>query len=97
MYYEFKLDSRYLNGKIYKMYSKRLPKLLYIGSTIHDLDHRFKQHSHRPTNDIVAKLVQKYDDMTIELIEDYPCLNKMNYVHVNNFTLTHTNSYIAYF
>ena len=76
MNYNFNLDTRYLNGKIYRTYSKRLPKLQYIGSTIKTLDIRFCGHYSRPTNNMMSKLFGKYEDVVIELIEDFPCFNR---------------------
>ncbi len=75
MDYNFSIDSRYLNGKIYKIFSKRHPTLMYIGSTIHTLSKRLSQHRYKPTNDLTAKLFLCFDDVNIELIELFPCLN----------------------
>jgi len=79
--YNFIIDHRYFDGKIYCIYSKRLPKLLYIGSTVRALRKRFSAHKQKPINRTIAKLFAKYDDMTIELIENYPCFNKDQLCH----------------
>ena len=76
MSYNFSIDHRYLNGKIYCVYSKRLPNLWYVGSTINGLQHRLKGYRNNPTSTIMFKLFHKFDDVVIELIEDYPCFNK---------------------
>ncbi len=75
MEYNFNIDTRYLNGKIYRIYSKTVPNLQYIGSTIRSLDVRFKIHKAKPTNELMAKLFLTYNDVVIELIELFPCLN----------------------
>ena len=76
MSYDFRIDHRYLNGKIYRVYSKRLPNLWYVGSTVNNLRYRLSGHRTGTTNDYMTKLFQKFDDVVIELIEDYPCFNK---------------------
>ena len=81
MNYNFSIDSRYLNGKIYKLYSKQYPTLLYIGSTIQTLNERFGQHRINPTNDLTAKLFQCFDDVNIELVELFPCLNREQLIY----------------
>ena len=76
MDYNFSIDSRYLNGKIYKVFSKNFPNLMYIGSTIKTLSERFSQHRYNPTNEIMKKFFQHFDDIVIELVELFPCFNK---------------------
>ena len=72
MYKKFK----YLQGKIYELYSPRLPNLKYIGSTTTELDARFSKHKSRPNNEHMCKFMNKYSDVVINLIEDYPCLSE---------------------
>lgn len=68
------MDSRYQNGKIYKIISSKTDNI-YIGSTIKSLTQRLCGHY----NDIKKSInmssgeILKYDDATIVLIEDYPC------------------------
>ena len=69
------LDSRYFNGKIYKIYSERLPDLCYIGSTTQTLVDRFKQHKWKCQNKHLKTMFAKYNDIVIELIENFPCFN----------------------
>lgn len=64
---------KYLQGKVYKVYSPRVPNLQYIGSTITKLQDRFSHHRSTPSNDYMCKFMTKYDDVVIELIENYPC------------------------
>ena len=79
MYSKFEFNSSALDGKIYRIYSKRLPNMQYIGSTTQSLKKRFSVHRSKP-NKLVSKLMSKYDDVIIELIETFPCLN-MNELH----------------
>lgn len=68
------MDSRYKNGKIYKIISKQTDKV-YIGSTIQTLNNRFKCHKTHyrlGRNGTSVELLQ-YGDASIELIENYPC------------------------
>ena len=76
MIYDFNLNPVYLTGKIYRMFSKKLPNLQYIGSTTVDINDRLRQHRHATCNRLLMNLFKKFDDVVIELIEDYPCLNK---------------------
>lgn len=75
--------SEYQLGKIYKIYSPQT-EMIYIGSTIYDLSHRFKGHV-RNAKDFKEgrgdattsyKLLGKYNDCQIMLIENYPCNRK---------------------
>jgi hypothetical protein len=81
MTYNFNLNPRYLDGQIYRVYSRRLPNLQYIGSTILNLPARLRGHRYNCTSGIMFKMFQKYDDMVIELVEDYPCFNKDQLCH----------------
>ena len=74
MYLKFEFHESAFNGKIYRIYSKRLPNMQYIGSTTMTLQERFKNHKSKP-NKLVGKLMTKYDDVIIELIEQFPCLS----------------------
>ncbi len=86
------IDYEFLGGKIYRLYSKRLPNLQYIGSTIRTLEHRFDYHIRRPTSYRMEKIFNKYDDMVIELIEDFPCLNKYQLTYREQFYINEAKS-----
>ena len=65
----------YQNGKIYKLWSPQ-GGYIYIGSTTHLLAVRKAEHKRK--NSCSSKILfEKYDDVRIELIEEYPCKNKM--------------------
>ena len=65
----------YQKGKIYKLWSPQGNEI-YIGSTVNSLAKRLSQHkSYRDCNS--KYLFENYDDVKIELIEEYPCNNKM--------------------
>jgi hypothetical protein len=65
----------YKNGKIYKLWSPEGDEI-YIGSTINSLAKRLGQH--KGNQDCNSKyLFEKYTDIRIELMEEYPCDNKM--------------------
>jgi hypothetical protein len=71
--------AKYKNGKIYKLWSPEGDDI-YIGSTVNSLakrkcDHKSKCNDGRGCRSKI--LFQKYDDVRIELIEEFPCENKM--------------------
>ena len=68
-------------GKIYKLWSPQgAEEETYFGSTTDELHKRKSQHksSHKRNKNICASniLFVKYDDVRIELVEDYPCDSK---------------------
>ena len=67
----------YQKAKIYKLWSPQgSEEEVYIGSTCNDL--RYRKHGHKQKgNSCNSKILfEKYDDLRIELVEDYPCNNK---------------------
>ena len=73
----------YSNGKIYCIRSHQTDDI-YIGSTIQPLSHRmgnhkktYKQWLNGKSNYVTSYEIMKYDDYYIELIEKYPCKDKM--------------------
>jgi hypothetical protein len=66
----------YQKGKIYKLWSPQgTEEEVYYGSTIEDLRKRKSKHKYSK----VCKsniLFEKYDDVRIEVIEEYPCNSK---------------------
>ncbi len=63
--------NKYINGKIYSLRSHQTDKI-YIGSTIQPLYKRFYEHKNKKQNELA-----NYDDVYIELIEEYKCKNRM--------------------
>jgi hypothetical protein len=69
----------YQNGKIYKLWSPQGNEI-YIGSTTQPLYKRLYSHKshHKDYNTCSSKyLFENYDNVKIELIQEYPCNNKM--------------------
>jgi hypothetical protein len=67
----------YQNGKIYKLWSPQGEEI-YIGSTTQSLAKRKSQHKENRSKMSYSKILfEKYDDVKIELIEEYPCENRM--------------------
>jgi hypothetical protein len=65
----------YQNGKIYKIWSPQGNEI-YIGSTVNSLAKRLGHH--KSVRDCRSRyLFENYDDVRIELIEEYPCDNKI--------------------
>ena len=63
----------YKNGKIYKLWSPEGDDI-YIGSTTISLSRR--KAKHKSQNNTSKILFEKYTDVRIELLEEYPCDNK---------------------
>ena len=78
----------YKNGKIYKLWSLQSEDdcEIYYGSTCDEL--RKRKNKHKSNKDCSSKILfEKYDDVRIEIIEDYPCdskaeLNKREGYHI---------------
>jgi hypothetical protein len=66
----------YQKAKIYKLWSPQGEEdEVYYGSTCNDL--RFRKSEHKNKRNCSSKILfEKYDDVRIELVEDYPCNNK---------------------
>jgi hypothetical protein len=66
----------YQKAKIYKLWSPQATEdEIYIGSTCDKLYKR--KNGHKRHNDCRSKILfEKYDDVRIELIEEYPCNNR---------------------
>jgi hypothetical protein len=79
---ETKNDNKYITGKIYSIRSYQTDNI-YIGSTVIPLHKRF--HKHRSLfkhfeegkKYLTSFEILKFDDNYIELLEEYPCENKM--------------------
>jgi hypothetical protein len=70
-------DNKYKTSKIYKLCSHQTKKI-YVGSTTQKLCNRFANHisSFKAGRKITSRHLIKYDDCTIDLIENFPCENK---------------------
>ena len=67
----------YQKAKIYKLWSPQgEDDEVYYGSTCNDLRFRKSQHKSKNHNCKSKILFENYDDVRIELVEDYPCNNK---------------------
>ena len=67
----------YQKGKIYKLWSPQGEEdEIYIGSTCDELHKRKSAHKVNSNNCSSKILFEKYDDVRIELIEEYSCNNK---------------------
>ena len=75
----------YQNSKVYSIRSLSRPELIYVGSTTQPLSKRMGQH--RTDKGCVSKEIIAIGDAYIELIENYPCVDK-------NQLLARENSYM---
>lgn len=88
----------YTKGKIYKILSDNTDKI-YIGSTINELQHRFKDHQRgfkkwKEDNEkgyCSSYEILKYNDARIELLEQYPCAEKYELISKENYHMNKNN------
>ena len=73
-FYYIKMDSKYKNGKIYKLVSTGTP-IVYYGSTITSLEKRLSIHK-SGRNTCASRELFDAGDVSIVLVEEYPCNNK---------------------
>jgi len=67
----------YQKGRIYKLWSPQgTEEEVYYGSTTDELRKRKNSHKLKKNNCSSKILFEKYDDVRIELIEEYPCNNR---------------------
>ena len=67
----------YQKAKIYKLWSPQgTDDEVYFGSTTNELRHRKHQHKTKSNGCVSKILFEKYDDVRIELVQDYPCANR---------------------
>jgi len=67
----------YQKAKIYKLWSPQgTEEEVYFGSTTDELRKRKNQHKSKNHNCKSKILFEKYDDVRIELVEEYPCNSK---------------------
>ena len=74
----------YSNGKIYRII---IGDLYYIGSTTMELNKRLQSHrytSKKHPNMRLYKSVVDWKDVSIELVEDYPCASKIELLQREN-------------
>lgn len=65
----------YQNGKIYQLWSPE-GDLVYIGSTTQPLHQRLSGHKRGSIGCSSKRLFETYQDVRIELVENYPCNTK---------------------
>lgn len=65
----------YSNAKIFKLYSPE-GNDMFIGSSTMDLNKILKLHKYPSNNCRSKELFEKYDNILIEIIENFPCENK---------------------
>ena len=87
------VDSRYKNGKIYKLVCDATP-IVYYGSTTDSLSMRLRLHK---IQNCSSKELFDAGNVSIELIEEYPCNNKHEllareriYIEFMSKNFTHT-------
>ena len=93
-------SNRYQNGKIYRIVDNGYNKC-YIGSTIEALSSRMAKHRalyrvHLNGGKASCKVLDIFDECgidncKIELIEEYPCDNKMQLLKREGFHIQNTN------
>jgi hypothetical protein len=67
----------YQKGRIYKLWSPQgTEEEVYYGSTTDELRKRKNAHKIKNNNCSSKILFEKYDDVRIELVEEYPCNNR---------------------
>jgi hypothetical protein len=82
-----------LKGKIYKVFHKDFPDIIYIGSTIKSLEERYPIE-----NDIVKRgycsrpICYFFDDygwegFTVELLQNYNCYNRQQLLFVEQYRI----------
>ena len=69
------MPPNFANAKIYCIRSHQTDKV-YIGSTTQTLAQRFGKHKHL-TNSCSSSQILQFNDAYIELLEEFPCANKM--------------------
>ena len=74
----------YSNGKIYKIFSKSDPELLYIGSTCQKLKTRFRYHLN-PRNNCSSRVIIMKGDAEIQLLEEFNCNTKIELLKRETF------------
>ena len=67
------MPPNFQNSKIYYIRSHQTDKI-YIGSTTQPLSVRFGEHKRKPCT---SRQILAFDDAHIELLEEFPCANKM--------------------
>lgn len=90
----------YSKGKIYKLCSNQTDKV-YIGSTVQELEERLRKHQvhykrflENKTCYISSFEIVKYEDVYIELIEEYPCNSKEELEKQEGQIIKNTNNYV---
>ena len=69
------MPPNYQNTKIYKIWSPNTEQV-YIGATVQSLSMRMAEHR-KPSNNTRSKIIIDLGDAKIELLQEFPCNNKM--------------------
>ena len=72
----YRFNIKYRKGIIYKIFSKKNPFKVYIGSTHLTADERFKQHKIDNTSSTLLFNEFGYENCEIEIVVPFPCDNK---------------------
>jgi hypothetical protein len=72
----YRSNIKYRNGIIYKIFSKKNPFKVYIGSTYLTKEERFKYHKTGKTNSTLLFKEFGYENCEIEIVIPFPCDNK---------------------
>ena len=75
------IDERYKNGKIYTIRNIKDDKMVYVGSTINNINERFCRHKqsykHNQKTSLLKYIIDNdWTDWYVELYENYPCNNR---------------------
>jgi hypothetical protein len=84
--------ANFANGKIYAIRS-HLTSEIYIGSTTQPLHKRFHQHK-VPSNKTTSIKIIAFGDAYIELIENYPCVDKNELTRREGEIIRNTPNYV---
>ena len=80
----------YQKGKIYKLFSIK-GDCVYYGSTTRNLNRRFNEHKSSHLHNRNKKKVFLYDDVKIELVEQYPCNSKAELLKRERYYIENNN------
>jgi hypothetical protein len=83
------MNNSFRNSKIYMLVCDN-PELIYFGSTIQDLETRFKQHAAKSNKSTSRQLFTDSDNVEIKLIEHVDCNNKKELETVERYYIENT-------
>ena len=84
--------NKYHKGKIYKIIDNTNNEI-YIGSTIRSLKRRLREHLDQKDDDCnrITKRIINNNNYDIQLIENYPCQNKIELIKREQFWIDNTD------